>query len=106
MPITFIPETLTTARTVTTDTTLIEGDSVVEVNSASGKNVTIPPGLFTVGREIQVTALGAGLVTLVAGAGVTLRQPAGNTLVLKDQYSTATLRQRALNEWVVRGNLT
>lgn len=106
MPITYPPETLSAPKTVTANYTLAEGDNLVEVNSGTGKNVTIPAGLFTVGRTIAIRQLGAGAVTIVAGGGVTLRLPGAHNAVTNGQYATAYIHQRAADEWVASGDLT
>ena len=87
---------------------LADANTVVEMNSSSGTNVTIPPNssvAFPVGTTVEVVQLGTGTVTLVAGSGVTLRTPTG-TLTLRARYSTAGLRKRASDEWVVTGDLS
>ncbi len=97
-------------NTKTGDYTLVLSDAgkAVEVNSASNFTVTIPPNssvAFPIGTRIVVSRIGAGTVTLAAGAGVTLRSPAG-AVGLTAQYSTAELRKRAADEWVASGSLT
>ena len=99
-----------TANTQTTAYTLALTDAgkLVELNSGSALTLTVPPNssvAFPVGTVIEVGRLGTGSVTLVAGVGVTLRVPAGSTLALRAQYSTAGLRKRAADEWVVSGDL-
>lgn len=78
----------------------------VEVNSASAVNVTVPPELsgvgFPVGACMDVVQAGAGRVTLVAGAGVTLNT--SGSLLTRAQYSTLSLRKRAANTWLVTGD--
>lgn len=99
-----------TANTQTTAYTLVLADAgkLVEMNSGSALTLTVPPNssvALPIGTVIEVTRLGTGSVTMVAGVGVTLRVPAGSTLALRAQYSTAGLRKRAENEWVVSGDL-
>ena len=87
---------------------LADANSVVEMNSNSGTNVTIPPNssvAFPVGTTVEVVQLGTGTVTLVAGSGVTLRTPTG-TLTLRARYSTAGLRKRGSDEWLITGDLS
>jgi hypothetical protein len=95
------------AQTASYTLVLTDGLKAVEVNSASATNVTVPQNssvAFPVGTAIEVTQLGAGQVTIVAGTGTTLRSASG--LKLRAQYSSASLRKRATNEWVVSGDLT
>lgn len=87
--------------------TLADVGKCVEMNMASANNLTVPPvstASFGIGSVIEILQLGAGQTTIVAGAGVTLRS-AGGRLKLAGQYSSAALRMRASNEWVVVGDL-
>lgn len=102
--------TTTPQSTKTGSYTLVLSDSgeVIEMNSASATTVTVPPNAtvaFPVGTIVEVYRMGAGTVTLVAGAGVTLTVPSGSPLTLRVQGSTAGLRKRATNEWVVSGDI-
>lgn len=104
-----IPGATLAASVKTADYTLVlaDADTVIEVNSATGKTVTVPPNssvAFPVGTVVQVCQYGAGQVTLAPGAGVTLRQ--ASSLTTRAQYSTVTLRKRATDEWVVGGDAT
>ncbi|UQT02057.1 hypothetical protein SEA_CHADMASTERC_40 [Gordonia phage ChadMasterC] len=86
---------------------LADASKAVEVTSATGVNVTVPPNsavAFPVGTLIEVAQTGAGQLTLVAGAGVTLRT--ASSLTTRAQWSTVTLRKRATDEWIVAGDLT
>lgn len=95
------------AQTGSYTVVLADAGKAVEVNSASATNVTMPPNssvAFPIGTVMEVTQLGAGQVTLVAGSGVTLRS--SNGLKLRAQYSAASLRKRATDEWVVAGDVS
>jgi hypothetical protein len=97
------------ANNQTASYTLVLADAgrVVEVNNAAAVNLTVPPNAsvaFPVGTVVEVWQQGAGQVTVVAGAGVTIRTP--STLLLRAQYSSVTLRKRATNEWVIGGDTT
>lgn len=96
------------SQTTSYTAALTDRGTVVEMNAASAVNFTVPPNssvAFDVGAVLEVCQYGAGQVTLVAGAAVTLRTPTG-TLTTRAQYSSVTLRQRATNEWIVGGDLT
>jgi len=101
------------AVTVSTQTssytlTLSDSGKAVELTSGGATTVTVPPNssvAFAVGTIIEVTRLGAGAVTIAAGAGVTL-QSADSQLGLRAQYSVASLRKRATNTWLVAGDLS
>jgi hypothetical protein len=98
-----------TINTQTANYTLVLGDginTIVEMNSASTRTVTVPPNsdvAFPVGTQIPLTRYGAGSLTVVAGSGVTINT--ASTLVLRSQYSMASLYKRGTNEWVIAGDL-
>jgi hypothetical protein len=80
----------------------------VDMNSATAVTVTVPQNSsvpFDVGTVLEVCQYGAGQVTIVPAAGVTLRTPSA-TLTTRAQYSSVSLRQRAVDEWIVSGDLT
>ena len=90
-----------------TSYTLVLADEgkVVEMNNASANTLTVPPNssvAFPIGAVIEVYRMGAGSTTVVAGSGVTVR----NAGSLRAQYSTASLRKRATDEWVLAGDLS
>lgn len=101
---------LVTVTAVTDDYTLVLGDAskAVEMTAATAKTITVPPNAsvaFDVGTVIEVARLGAGTVNILAGSGVTIRSPQTLT-ALASQYSVASLRKRATNEWVLAGDLS
>ena len=86
---------------------LTERDSLIEVSSATGVTLTIPPASavdYPIGTSIDILQTGAGQVTVAAGAGVTVNATPG--LKLRTTWSSATLFKRAANTWVVFGDLT
>lgn len=97
------------AQTGTTYTTVLTDDGkLITCSNASAISVTIPPNssvAYGIGTQINFAQLGAGQVTLVAGAGVTLNS-SGAKLKLKDQYSVATCVKTDTNTWFVVGNLS
>jgi len=93
----------------TADYTLVLTDAgkVIEINSGSSENVTIPPNssvAFPVGTQIVVVRLGAGAVVIVEGSGVTTRSD-GDKNKIKSQYSSCVLIKHETNEWYIFGNL-
>jgi hypothetical protein len=87
---------------------LSDAGKAVEANNASANTVTVPPNssvAFPVGTLIEICQLGAGQTTVVAGSGVTIRS-AGGKLKLTGQYSAASLRKRASDEWLIVGDLS
>jgi hypothetical protein len=97
------------AQTGTTYTTVLADDGkLVTCDNASAIALTIPPNssvAFGIGTQINIMQLGAGQVTITAGAGVTLRS-AGSKLKTSAQYAVATCCKIASDTWVVIGNLT
>mgnify|MGYP003639542974 FL=1 len=97
------------AQTGTTYTTVLTDDGkLITCSNASAISVTIPPNssvAYGIGTQLNFAQLGAGQVTLVAGAGVTLNS-SGAKLKLKDQYSVATCVKTDTNTWFVVGNLS
>lgn len=86
---------------------LTDANAIVESTSATAVNFTVPPHSsvpLPVGTIIEVFQDGAGQVTIVAGAGVTLRSNGGHVKT-SAQYATVGLRQRAQDEWVLSGDL-
>jgi hypothetical protein len=79
------------------------------MNSPTAVTVTVPPNAsvpFQIGSIIPWYGLGAGLITFVGGAGVTLETRVGGTLVSAVQRSSGGLWMRAVDTWVVSGDLT
>ena len=97
------------AQTGVTYTTVLTDDGkLVTCDNASPIALTIPPNssvAYGIGTQINVMQLGAGQVTITAGAGVTLRS-AGSKLKTNAQYAVATCCKIASDTWVVVGNLS
>ena len=96
------------AQTGTTYTTVLTDDGkLITVSNASANTFTIPPNssvAFGIGTQINIAQLGAGTVTITAGAGVTLNS-AGAKLKTDAQYAVATCVKTDTNTWFVVGNL-
>lgn len=103
------PTTITANRqTASYGLVLADAGLVVEMNVATANNLTVPLNAtqaFAVGTIIEVFQYGAGQTTIVATGGVTLRS-SGGKLKLTAQYSSATLRKIATDEWAVAGELS
>ena len=97
------------AQTGTTYTTVLADDGkLVTCDNASPIALTIPPAssvAYGIGTQINIMQLGAGQVTITAGAGVTLNS-AGSKLKTSAQYAVATCAKIASDTWVVVGNLS
>jgi hypothetical protein len=96
------------AQTGTTYTAVLADDGkLVTCDNAAAIALTIPPNssvAFGIGTQINIMQLGAGVVTITAGVGVTLRSQ-GTKLKTNGQYSVATCVKIATDTWVVIGNL-
>ena len=97
------------AQTGTTYTTVLADDGkLITCSNASAIALTIPPNssvAYGIGTQINIAQLGAGQVTITAGAGVTLNS-SGTKLKLKDQYAVATCVKTDTNTRFVVGNLS
>jgi hypothetical protein len=97
------------AQTGTSYTAVLADDGdLVTCDNAAAISFTIPPNssvAFGIGTQINIMQLGAGQVTITAGAGVTLRS-AGSKLKTNAQYAVATCCKIATDTWVVVGNLS
>lgn len=96
------------AQTGTTYTTVLTDDGkLITCDNASAIALTIPPNssvAYGIGTQINIMQLGAGQVTITAGAGVTLRS-AGSKLKTNGQYALATCVKIATDTWAVVGNV-
>jgi hypothetical protein len=80
---------------------------VIDFSSGSAVSATIPPNssvAFPAGEVLCAVQLGAGKVTWVAGAGVTITSLSSNK-AMAGQYSGACARQTATDVWNLQGNL-
>jgi hypothetical protein len=96
------------AQTGTTYSVVLSDDGkLLTCDNAASIALTIVPNstvAFGIGTQINIMQLGAGTVTITAGAGVTLRS-AGSKLKTDAQYAVATCAKIATDTWVVVGNL-
>jgi len=93
----------------TTDTLLLtDAGNGVEYTSGSAVTVTVPAQASVAwepGTVCEINQYGAGKVTLVGAAGVTLRSD-GAKLSTAGQYGTIGMRYRGNNEWIISGDTT
>lgn len=96
------------AESGTTYTMILLDDGLwKQFTAATAVTVTIPPNssvAFPINAGIIIQQYGAGQVTIVAGAGVTL-QSAGGLVATAAQYAVCQAFQVATNTWVLFGNL-
>lgn len=98
-----------TPNTKTASYTLVLTDDgkSIDVTSASAVTITVPPNssvAFPTGTIISVASFGAAVVTIAAGAGVTILSY-GSVFTLAGQNTGATLRKTATNTWHLTGEL-
>lgn len=94
-----------TSQTTSYTAALTDRGTLIEFNSATNVNFTIPPHSvvpFTVDTIINIVTLGIGAVVLVAGTGVVFDTSTG-VLASAGQYTQFSIRQRAINEWIPEG---
>lgn len=97
----------TNRQTASYTLVLADAGKVVEQNVASANNLTVPLNssvAFAVGTVIELWQYGAGQTTVVATGGVTIRS-SGGKLKLTGQYSGASLRKIATDEWSLVGDI-
>lgn len=99
---TTIEEEIATSYSVDEDD--LSGLYVKEMNNAAAITVTVTPDLAN-GEPCTFIQSGAGPVTFVAGAGVTLNASGGD-LTLSGIWSACTLIKRSANNYVLIGDLT
>ena len=98
---------LINAQTGTTYTlVLLDAGKLVTLSNASAITLTVPPSssiAYAIGTSIDMVQIGAGQVTVVGGAGVTVNATPG--LKFRAQYSAATLIEIATDSWILVGDL-
>lgn len=85
----------TTARTLT----LSDAYKYIRTTNASATAITIPPNAdvaFEVGTQIDFSQQGAGVLSFVAGSGVTINT---TSLTMSARYAAATAVKVDTNEW-------
>lgn len=90
--------------------TIVKSDAgkTLDVSSASAVIVTIPANsttAFSKGQKIEFLRNGAGAVSFLPDAGVTLNSKNGNRKIAA-QYSGAVLTKIDTNTWLLIGDLT
>lgn len=94
--------------TVSRTLSLTDATKWLRMTNALATSVTVPPESsvnFPIGTEVTVQQAGAGLVTLVAGSGVTINRKSPKTLAFDGQYSVVRLKKTFSNTWIAWGDL-
>lgn len=100
------PSSSPVTKTASYTLLLTDSSSYFRMNCSSSCNLTVPPNssaAFPVGQEIGLEQAGAGVVNVVAGAGVTINTY--STTTTGGQYATAALKKVATDTWILTGNL-
>lgn len=86
---------------------LTDDGNIVLLTSASANtfriesNAIVPSQIET---QIDLMQRGAGVTTVLAGAGVTLNDVAGGSGDILDQFGSVTLLKLGTNDWLMTGN--
>jgi hypothetical protein len=102
-----VGDTIINAQSAAYTLVLADRSKMVEMNIASGHNLTVPTNAnvaFPTGTTITILQTGAGQTTVVGQSGVTVNATPGTKL--RAQYSSATLIKRATNTWVLVGDIS
>jgi hypothetical protein len=84
-----------------------DGSKCLLMSKVSALAVTVPPNssvAFPIGTIVNVVRYGAGALTFIQGAGVTIRS-ADSSITAGSQYTIANLIKIAVNEWLLVGTL-
>lgn len=96
------------AQTGTTYTTVAaDNGKLVTLNNGSPITVTIAPGLYTTGAQINMAQIGAGQVTVQGGSGVTVVSTGATAATPKTRviYSSLTAIMTSADNWLVVGDI-
>lgn len=103
---------LANTRSASYTAILEDAGKCIEMNAAAATVFTIPPNsdvVFPIGTVIEIARIGAGVVTIAKGTLVVLRNrldTAGTSnRTIANQWSSASIRKRATDEWVLIGDI-
>jgi hypothetical protein len=91
------------AKTASYSLLASDAGRLVTIDSGSNTTITVPNGVFSIGQQIALASLGAGIVTVDSdGTSIILATPG---TLLRTQYSTATLVCIATDTFLLLGDL-
>jgi len=102
----FVGQTINTQTGTTYTAVLKDEGRLITLNNGSAITLTVPADSsvsYNIGTKVDLLALGAGQVTVVAASGATVNATPG--LKLRDQYSAASLIKYGTNTWALVGDL-
>lgn len=79
---------------------------LVTMNNAGTPTITVPPNssvAFPIGEQVDFAGIGAGLVAVQPGVGVTIDSVRGFRM-LAHQYGEGSLKKIGTNEWLLSSN--
>lgn len=94
--------------TGSTTLALAHADRFLRCTSATAMNITVPPQssvAWPADIQLEGAQWGAGAVTFVPGAGVTIRRNSKITATTDGQYAPWGLKRVAENEWLLFGQM-
>jgi hypothetical protein len=105
-------EKMGTRQTINTQTAdyvaaLVDAGALVKMNAAGANTFTVPANAtvaFPTGSWIDVAQYGAGVTTITAAVGVTIRSRDGK-IATAGQYAGCTVIKIDTNEWMLFGDL-
>lgn len=101
------PEVLNPQTGTSYTLVLTDAEKFVTMTNVAASTLTVPPNsavAFPVGTIVKGSQSGAGQLTLVAGAGVTVNGAPG--LKLASQYGVFALLKTATDTWLAFGRLS
>ncbi len=86
--------------------TLSDEGASVHMTSGSAATVTVPAESavdFPLGTEVEIVALGAGVVTIAGATGVALNGVSAGSADIAEQWQGAVLRKYGADTWLLTG---
>lgn len=86
---------------------LSDAGKSIDVSSSSPATITVPPhsiAAFASDDVVRICRMGAGTLTIAPGGGVTVSS-AGGLLSIAARWTSVTLRNIGIDEWMLEGVL-
>lgn len=88
---------------------LTDAYKVLDCSNTGAISLQIPLNsavAFDIGTIIVIERNGSGSVTVFSPTGVTINGVDAESYVITNQYDACSIRKRATNDWVIKGNIT
>lgn len=85
---------------------LSDHGKIIPMSSTGGQTFVLPANstvTLPIGFTVTIVQEGAGVVTIDAATGVTVRGVSGGAGQISAQYGAVTAYKRAINDWVIIG---